>query len=473
MWMRSRGTSSTAMMLALSSRSLAASIIWARQPGLCCTSTSGSSSAKGSLPTSSRAHHTAWPRPSGDCWRVKLAVPASGRSSDSSSSSAVLPRSFSVSSSSNWRSKWSSITPLLRPVTKMKCSMPASRASSTTCWISGRSTTGSISFGIALVAGRKRVPRPATGKMALRMWVMRNSSVFGGVDLAGQKARGPSAGPGGGRLQPNPLTPRKRYRGTHRVILRQITRIGPCARPCSFSPPRLLLARRRRCGGARLARRRLCRRDRDVAARRARRGRAALERAIRRLRRSRHDGRRHPRGGGEFPILPGAAMAQRRPRRHHGRRLPQIDRLAHARPAHHGSARQPAGVHQIGLGLSRSPGDRRAHRQGPRADRQISRHVRRGRTHLRRRPRDHRRHLGRGDQLRRARRRALRAALDRDAFLHRPPPTLFPRRIPRHAENPPARRHSPRPPGRLLGRRLRPDPVHAHRLPALCRRLRP
>ena len=34
-------------------------------------------------------------------------------------------RSRSVISSSNWRSKWSSMTPLLRPVTKMKCSMPA------------------------------------------------------------------------------------------------------------------------------------------------------------------------------------------------------------------------------------------------------------------------------------------------------------------------------------------------------------
>ncbi len=79
MWMRSAGTSSTAMILALSSRSLAASIIWARQPRGCCTSTSGSSSANGSWPTSSRAHQTAWPRPSGDCWRVKLTVPGSGR----------------------------------------------------------------------------------------------------------------------------------------------------------------------------------------------------------------------------------------------------------------------------------------------------------------------------------------------------------------------------------------------------------
>src|SRR6187551_3958827 len=57
---------------------------------------------------------------------------------------------------------------LLRPVTKMKCSMPAALASSTTCWISGRSTTVSISLGIALLAGRKRVPSPATGNTALR-----------------------------------------------------------------------------------------------------------------------------------------------------------------------------------------------------------------------------------------------------------------------------------------------------------------
>ena len=84
MWMRSAGTSSTAMMLALSPSSRAASIICARQPRSCCTSTSGSSSANGSWPTSSRAHQTAWPSPSGNCWRVKLAVPGPGRSRASS-----------------------------------------------------------------------------------------------------------------------------------------------------------------------------------------------------------------------------------------------------------------------------------------------------------------------------------------------------------------------------------------------------
>jgi hypothetical protein len=34
--------------------------------------------------------------------------------------------------------------------------------------MAGASTTGSISFGIALVAGKKRVPNPAAGLTALR-----------------------------------------------------------------------------------------------------------------------------------------------------------------------------------------------------------------------------------------------------------------------------------------------------------------
>lgn len=36
-------------------------------------------------------------------------------------------------------------------------------ASSTTYWMTGRSSTGSISLGVTFVAGRKRVPRPAAG----------------------------------------------------------------------------------------------------------------------------------------------------------------------------------------------------------------------------------------------------------------------------------------------------------------------
>src|SRR5215510_6296961 len=53
------------------------------------------------------------------------------------------------------------------PVMKTKRCAPAAIASSTAYWISGLSTIGSISFGDALVAGRKRVPRPATGNTAV------------------------------------------------------------------------------------------------------------------------------------------------------------------------------------------------------------------------------------------------------------------------------------------------------------------
>src|ERR1700753_2673255 len=48
---------------------------------------------------------------------------------------------------------------------------PAATASSTPYWISGLSTIGSISLGVALVAGKKRVPNPAAGKTALRTFI--------------------------------------------------------------------------------------------------------------------------------------------------------------------------------------------------------------------------------------------------------------------------------------------------------------
>src|SRR5580692_10432466 len=54
------------------------------------------------------------------------------------------------------------------PVMNTSLRAPASSASCTAYWISGLSTTGSISLGMALVAGKKRVPRPATGSTALR-----------------------------------------------------------------------------------------------------------------------------------------------------------------------------------------------------------------------------------------------------------------------------------------------------------------
>src|SRR5580698_2021168 len=61
---------------------------------------------------------------------------------------------------------------LLRPVMSSTSSSPAATASSTTYWIAGLSTRVSISLGVALVAGRNRVPRPAAGMTALRTWAL-------------------------------------------------------------------------------------------------------------------------------------------------------------------------------------------------------------------------------------------------------------------------------------------------------------
>src|SRR6266849_6588815 len=49
---------------------------------------------------------------------------------------------------------------------------PEATASSTTYWIVGLSTSGSISLGWALVAGRNRVPSPAAGNTALRTFMV-------------------------------------------------------------------------------------------------------------------------------------------------------------------------------------------------------------------------------------------------------------------------------------------------------------
>ena len=78
------------------------------------------------------------------------------------------PSPRSACSSSMLRSKWSSSGRLLRPVIIRTSASPARTASSTTYWIAGLSTTGSISLGIAFVAGRNRVPRPAAGMTAFR-----------------------------------------------------------------------------------------------------------------------------------------------------------------------------------------------------------------------------------------------------------------------------------------------------------------
>src|SRR6267378_3674774 len=74
------------------------------------------------------------------------------------------------------------------PVTMMMCSIPETTHSSTTYWICGLSTTVSISFGCAFVAGRKRVPSPAAGRTALRTLLRRPGEPLACVELGEAEA---------------------------------------------------------------------------------------------------------------------------------------------------------------------------------------------------------------------------------------------------------------------------------------------
>ena len=120
--------------------------------------------AKGSLPTAACAHNTAWPKPNASVWRMYMQVMLGGRISRTCANSLSFWRNSNSVSNSYALSKWSSMLRLLRPVMNTISVQPASTASSTAYWIRGLSTIGSISLGLALVAGKKRVPIPATGK---------------------------------------------------------------------------------------------------------------------------------------------------------------------------------------------------------------------------------------------------------------------------------------------------------------------
>ena len=143
-----------------------------RQPGVLSTSSSGSTTANGSLPTMSRAHHTAWPRPSGACWRVKLMAPASGWSLRQNVLLGLLAARGQRGVELEHAVEMILDHALVAAGDEdemLDAGFPAPRRP--TYWISGLSTMVSISFGIALVAGRTRVPRPATGNTALRIFM--------------------------------------------------------------------------------------------------------------------------------------------------------------------------------------------------------------------------------------------------------------------------------------------------------------
>ena len=205
----------------------------------------------------------------------------------------------------------------------------------------------------------------------------------------------------------------------------------------------------------------------------ARSGALALERRGRRLRPSPDD--RRARSARRRPIstIASPAMWPDAARRNISQEnFQRFTAGLDARSAHHGPDGFAAGIHQVDLGLSRHPGERQPPRQGPRDPRQIQGAVRRDGKGLRRRPLHHRRDLGHRVQLLDADGRPQRAAIDRDARLHRPPPGLFQGRVSLRAGNPQSRRSAARADARLLGRRVRADAIHADRVQALCGRCR-
>src|SRR3990170_4190241 len=101
---------------------------------------------KGRSPTAPRAVSTASPRPRGSAWSTDRKVTAS-RPGTGSPSVKCATTGFPGRSSTT---RTTSVT-------------PAATASSTTYWITGRSTTGISGLGTTRVAGRIRVPLPAQG----------------------------------------------------------------------------------------------------------------------------------------------------------------------------------------------------------------------------------------------------------------------------------------------------------------------
>ena len=193
---------------------------------------SPSSTANGSSPTCPSAISTAWPRPERVALPDVVDVGQVGRLRARGSSRSRSPLSRSTCSSSKLRSKWSSRGRLLRPVMNRTSSSPAATASSTTYWMAGLSTTGSISLGVALVAGRNRVPRPAAGMTALRttepelmLTTLDDGARWPGVEVGSARTRA-SVAAGPVRRRRRPTLP-----GASRTTRSTCCGIGPHGSP--------------------------------------------------------------------------------------------------------------------------------------------------------------------------------------------------------------------------------------------------
>ena len=177
-----------------------------------------------------------------------------GRRADPGAAARASPFFSSAASISGALSKWSSIAPLPRAVMMRTSVRPARAASSTMYSSAGLSTTGSSSFGTALVAGRKRVPRPAAGMTAL-------VTGFGveGTSWANLSRRGvPNPAPVACDGRPGPSGPSAPAGSGARPAQRR-ARAGDAAAGAQRAAPRAGRGRapdRRPCSGSPRARRR-------------------------------------------------------------------------------------------------------------------------------------------------------------------------------------------------------------------------
>ena len=118
-----------------------------------------------------------------------------------------------------------------------------SSASSTTYWITGLSRTGSISLGVHLVPGRKRVPRPAAGMIAFILF----KDPFAGAKRPKRAARRPQT-----KLRYRSILPPETYVAVRQTqFFSRSTQI--IARMVQFYAPAVtgLARRRQRCSACR------------------------------------------------------------------------------------------------------------------------------------------------------------------------------------------------------------------------------
>ena len=145
---------------------MAARLSWAGLELRLSINTSGNTTTKSSSPITGLALKMAWPKPKALPWRMCIIFTPLGVMERTSSSNCRFTRVSRVDSSSNCVSKWFSMEFLLPWVTSTMSLIPVAAISLTMYWIMGLSTMGSISLGMALVAGNIRVPKPATGIIA-------------------------------------------------------------------------------------------------------------------------------------------------------------------------------------------------------------------------------------------------------------------------------------------------------------------